>query len=110
MHTTPHPVPAIETSSLSEGLPHAGRAQFRVPPARDANQKAMSELIESSEFGDWLVGEMSRAVVRARSANPERALAAALRQEALRVAKTVLLEFLILQQAMLDAASEARQS
>ena len=77
-------------------------------PVSGSAGPALSELIRSNEFGDWLVGEVSRTAVRARSANAECAPAADLRLKALKTAKGVLQEFLILQQAMLDAASEFR--
>jgi uncharacterized protein YydD (DUF2326 family) len=69
----------------------------------------MSELIESSEFGDWLMGEISTTRRQLKSANAERAHTASQRLESLQVAKQVLLEFLTRQQAMLDAATEARR-
>jgi hypothetical protein len=69
----------------------------------------MFNLIESSEFGDWLLAEIPKAAAQSRSANVDRALAAGQRREALKVAKKVLLEFLTLQQAMLEAAEVRRQ-
>ena len=69
----------------------------------------MSELIESSEFGDWLMGEISKARRQLKSANADRAHTASQRLESLQVAKQVLLDFLTVQQAMLDAAYEARR-
>lgn len=69
----------------------------------------MSELIRSSEFGDWLLGEISRTRLQSKSAPADRAPAASARLESLQVAKQVLREFLTLQEAMLHAASEARE-
>ena len=70
----------------------------------------MSDLLASSEFGDWLLNEIPRTRRQAKSADPECAQAAAVRLESLRVAKRVLLEFLTLQQAMMEAAHAARTS
>jgi hypothetical protein len=69
----------------------------------------MSELIDSSEFGDWLRGEISSTRRQAKSANADRFHTASQRLECLSVAKHVLREFLTLQQAMLDAATKARR-
>ena len=68
----------------------------------------MHDLIRSNEFGDWLIVEISSVRLQSKSANLERARAAILRLESLTVAKRVLLEFLLIQQAMFDSASEAR--
>lgn len=69
----------------------------------------MSNLIESSEFGDWLIGEIARAGPQSKSTHSEQSLASGLRLESLKVAKKLLLEFLNLQQTMLSAASAARR-
>ncbi len=69
----------------------------------------MQDLIESNEFGDWLMGEISAARAQPKAANLRQAEAAELRMDALQIAKKILLEFLTLQQAMMDAASEARK-
>jgi hypothetical protein len=69
----------------------------------------MSILIESSEFGDWLLGEISQtAGMSPKLAEADQARKARLRLETLEVSKKLLLEFLTLQQAMLDAAGAAR--
>lgn len=70
----------------------------------------MSQLIESNEFGDWLMGEIAQTRAQARSANPDLAHTAQRRLEALKTAKKTLLEYLTLQQEMLDAASAAFRS
>ena len=67
----------------------------------------MLELIGSTEFGDWLLGEHAQATQRARSKDVGLSQAAGLRLDKLEVAKRLLHEFLVLQQAMLGAASEA---
>jgi hypothetical protein len=67
----------------------------------------MNNLIRSNEFGDWLVVEISRTRLESKSADSDRARSASLRLESLKIAKRVLLDFLLLQRAMLDAASEA---
>ena len=69
----------------------------------------MSERMRSSEFGEWLLREIVRTRRQAHSANPERALPANLRLQSLKLAKQVLRESLTTQQAMLDAAREARR-
>jgi hypothetical protein len=70
----------------------------------------MSQLIESNEFGDWLVNEIARTRTQAKSAHPDLAHAAAQRLETLKTAKKILLEYLTLQQDMMDAASAALRS
>ncbi len=69
----------------------------------------MSELIESSEFGDWLMSEITQAGGPPTPANPDAAPTTSARLEALQIAKVILLEFLTLQHAMLNAASAARR-
>ncbi len=68
----------------------------------------MYDLIRSTEFGDWLTSEISQARLQSKSANLERAHAAILRLESLKVVRQVLLDFLLIQQAMLDEAQEVR--
>jgi hypothetical protein len=68
----------------------------------------MVDLIRSSEFGDWLVTEISRIRLQSKSSDVDLAGPAGLRLESLKVTKGVLLDFLTVQQAMLNAASEAR--
>jgi predicted DNA-binding protein YlxM (UPF0122 family) len=68
----------------------------------------MSKLIESNEFGDWLMAEIAETRALSKSAHFAAALTARARLEALRTAKKSLLEFLKLQQKMFDAASAAR--
>ena len=70
----------------------------------------MFHLIESNDFGDWLVGAISETSAQSRSANFQEALHARLRLEALKTAKKVLLEYLLIQQSMLDAARAARMA
>jgi hypothetical protein len=67
----------------------------------------MNKLVRSNEFGEWLVVEISRTRLESKSADSDRARSASRRLESLKIAKRVLLEFLLLQQAMLDAANEA---
>lgn len=69
----------------------------------------MSKLMESSEFGDWLMEEIARAGLQSKSAPSAQSLAAGLRLESLKVTRKVLLEFLTVQQKMMDAASAARR-
>ena len=68
----------------------------------------MSDLIESNEFGDWLMDEISQTQAKLTYANPERTLAYRLRLEALKTSKEALLEYLTLQQIMLETASAIR--
>lgn len=68
----------------------------------------MLELIEANEFGDWLLREIRKAEAQQRSANAELARFAASRLETLKAARKLLLEFLVIQQAMLDVADEFR--
>ena len=65
------------------------------------------ELIGSTEFGDWLLAELSDASRRAGSMDAGLSQAAKRRLNKLEVAKKLLLEFMILQQAMLEVAGEA---
>jgi hypothetical protein len=68
----------------------------------------MLNLVGANEFGDWLLEEISETTVLSHSADTGLSHLARHRLNTLQVAKGVLLRFLILQQAMLDAASEAR--
>lgn len=70
----------------------------------------MRELIEASEFGDWLLGEIADTGPRPGLAEYAQARLASTRLDALNTTKEVLLEFLMIQQAMLDAAAELRNS
>jgi hypothetical protein len=69
----------------------------------------MSNLIRSTEFGDWLIAELSSAVKRSKNVAPAGApTSSALELEDLRVAKKILRKFMTLQHKMLNAASERR--
>jgi LPS sulfotransferase NodH len=68
----------------------------------------MCDLIESSEFGDWLMCEISQTLKQLKSTKPERARADQLRLETLKIAKDTLFEYLTMQQKMLEAASAIR--
>jgi hypothetical protein len=70
----------------------------------------MSKLIESNEFGDWLMAEIAETRTLSKSVHFAAAPAARTRLEALKTAKKSLLEFLKLQQKMFDAASAARHT
>ena len=70
----------------------------------------MAKLIEASEFGDWLLGEISQTGAQSKCVNPERDANPRQRLETLKVAKRMLLEYLTLQQRMLSAARAARDS
>jgi hypothetical protein len=67
----------------------------------------MTQLIESNEFGDWLLGEIAQTRAQLRSVNPDLTHKVELRLEALKTAKKTLREYLTLQQDMLEAASAA---
>ncbi len=69
----------------------------------------MSKLIESSEFGHWLLGEISQTSAQSKCVPPDREANPRQRLETLKTAKKMLLEYLILQQKMLTSASAARQ-
>ena len=73
-------------------------------------EDVMSDLIRSSEFGDWLLEEISNTRRQSKSAQPDQVRPASARLESLKVSKQVLLEFLTIQQAMLDAAHAAREA
>jgi hypothetical protein len=66
---------------------------------------AMTIQIESVEFGDWLIAEISETTNWSKASDAGAAVAASLRLGNLNDAKMVLLEFLTLQQNMLNAAS-----
>jgi LPS sulfotransferase NodH len=68
----------------------------------------MCDLIENSEFGDWLMGEISQTLKQLKSTKPDRARADQLRLETLKIAKDTLLEYLTTQQKMMEAASAVR--
>jgi hypothetical protein len=65
----------------------------------------MSIQIESTEFGDWLIAEISETTNWSKASDAGAAVAVSLRLENLNDAKMVLFEFLTLQQNMLNAAS-----
>jgi hypothetical protein len=69
----------------------------------------MSKLIESNEFGDWLIEEIAQTRGQLKSLSSDTALAARLKLGTLKTAKETLLEFLKIQQKMFDAASAARR-
>ena len=67
------------------------------------------DLLESVEFGDWLIHEIAQEKSQARHAGDAAWLAAQqARITALENAKTILLEFLVLQESMLKAAARRR--
>ena len=69
----------------------------------------MLELIASSEFGDWLMTEIATATERCGAADAAQSQAARQRLAQLEAAREVLHEYLLLQQAMLARAGDARQ-
>lgn len=69
----------------------------------------MTKLIETSEFGDWLLGEISEVGARPASVDADGVPGARQRLETLKTAKKLLIEYLALQQKMLTAASAARR-
>jgi hypothetical protein len=71
-------------------------------------ETAMNNLIASNEFGDWLLAEMAQATGQCTATDAGQSQAARLRLDRLQVTKRALLEFLVMQQAMLDAAEEVR--
>jgi hypothetical protein len=71
-------------------------------------QARKSDLIRSSEFGDWLFNEIARTRRHSKSAHADQAQSASVRLVSLKMAKQVLFEFLTIQQAMLNAAQQAR--
>jgi hypothetical protein len=93
---------------------HVSQCFARLPlEMREVQYKrgdAMNDLIESSEFGDWLMNEMSDTLALTRSGPAEQAVLALQRLKGLKTAKKVLLEFLTLQVAMLETASALRSS
>lgn len=70
----------------------------------------MSKLIESSEFGDWLLREISQTDAQSRCVKTQGAVEERLRLQTLKTAKKMLLEYLKIQHSMLAAASVARHS
>jgi hypothetical protein len=70
----------------------------------------MPDLIESSEFGDWLIGEISARSDQTDSALSDRTPPASQQLEELKIAKKVLHEFLSLQRVMLSTASASRET
>ncbi len=70
----------------------------------------MIESIRSSEFGNWLVCEISKTRRQSRSADAVLAQSATLKLEALNIAKQGLMEFLRVQKKMLDAAHAAHRT
>lgn len=64
----------------------------------------MANLIASSEFGDWLMADISKSTQQSKSLDPMEAGTALKRLKSLKTAKAVLLEFLTLQQKMMAKA------
>ena len=68
----------------------------------------MNDLIASTEFGDWLIGECKQESEVLLHVNADASAVACQRLESLAIAKAILLEFLMLQQDMLKKAARAR--
>ena len=65
----------------------------------------MTTQIRSTEFGDWLVANISETTKATQSQDPALAGPALVRLQSLQVAKIVLRDFLKLQQKMMSRAS-----
>lgn len=70
----------------------------------------MTNLIAEVEFGDWLIGERSEEPVAKLVEKVSTTKAATSRPDCLKIAETVLFEFLTFQHAMLEKAARARAS
>jgi hypothetical protein len=68
----------------------------------------MSELLKSTECGDWLLAEIAQTRAQLKSKAADAAQATRVRLENLQTTKKILLEFLTLQQKMMDDARTAR--
>ena len=78
--------------------------------SKTAQERALTHLIGSVEFGDWLIGERPKKPMASPAEKVGVIKVTASRQELLKTAETVLFEFLTLQQAMLEKAEKARRS
>ena len=72
--------------------------------------RELTNLIATVEFGDWLIGERTDEPVTSLYEKVENIRQSLTRSETLRIAETVLFEFLTLQHAMLENAEKARAS
>jgi hypothetical protein len=72
--------------------------------------RELTNLIATVEFGDWLIGERTDEPVTSLYEKVENIRQSLTRSETLRIAETVLFEFLTLQHAMLEKAEKARAS
>lgn len=68
----------------------------------------MENLLESTEFGDWLIMEISVSESQPEFVTPGVPHLACRRLQDLKTARKVLFEFLLIQQQMLDAAHACR--
>lgn len=68
------------------------------------------DALEDTEFGDWLNRERKRASKQASSKKTAVAAQSALRLQAVDTARTVLMEFLTLQDQMINAATAAQDA
>jgi hypothetical protein len=71
-------------------------------------ESGMNDLIASTEFGDWLMGECKQESEVLLHVNADASAAACQRLESLSITKAILLEFLMLKQEMLKKAARAR--
>lgn len=68
----------------------------------------MENLLESNEFGDWLIVEISASESQPEFVAPGVSRNACRRLQDLKTARKVLFEFLLIQQQMLNAAHACR--
>jgi hypothetical protein len=70
--------------------------------------RELTQLISTVEFGDWLIGERTDEPVTSLYETVDALMSKLSRQDCLKIAETVLFEFLTLQHAMLERAEQAR--
>jgi hypothetical protein len=77
--------------------------------SNESQEATMNKLIASSEFGDWLLGEISETGPQPKSVDSDGVPNPPQRLETLMAAKKLLAEYLTLQKKMLAAARMVRE-
>ena len=98
-------------SGSAADVPVARPAKAKLKaPSRTARERAITNLIGEVEFGDWLIAERSEEPAASLYEKIGALKSKLSRPECLKLAESVLFEFLTLQHAMLEKAEQARPS
>lgn len=103
---------SVNNSSTSTAqAPQARQEESKLKThATIARDRAVTNLIVTVEFGDWLVGERTSEPVASLYEKVDAIRQTLSREETLKIAEVVLFEFLTLQQSMIERADQARNS